>query len=104
MLPIEVWIRIVRWLNYSDADALKQTCKYFESLVRDFSLLHEKLLHIELTQPEIFRRNMRIMYRDQEVGRWNNCWGTCPVVIPPRDIRECKVCPHFPGKMSKRIK
>ncbi len=101
--PMEVWIEIIRSLNFNDTKTLGNTCKYFEYIVENFGLLKEKVLDIVVSSPQIFKRNMSFLYKDVEVGSWLNCWGTFPFAIQKRNLQNCHLLPNF-SKLRNRVR
>ncbi len=82
---------------------LQNTCEYFDSIVTSFGLLREKVLHLDITLPRIFRRDMKLWYKGVEVGWWVDSWGPFPLAIKKRDPKNCLVASDF-GKIKNRTK
>ncbi len=72
MLPVEIWIWIIWALNYTDAISLGKSCEYAKDIIREHSLLVEKLLNIRVTSHLIWR-NIFFEYKGERVGFWYNC-------------------------------
>ncbi len=102
MLPVEIWISIIRELNYTDAISLGESCEYAKDIIREHGLLEEKLLNIRITS-HLSWRNMFFEYKGERVGFWYNCTSELFLTIQLSRIRELSMVEKF-KKIKGRIR
>ncbi len=74
----EIWIDIVRHLNYQDAVALAESDPFFKTVITDFEALNEKILYFRVMHLNKYERNIQLLHMGKEVGRlyydWDEWW------------------------------